>query len=104
MSYCILKDVNIQIAFMLGRSSQKRGVCYEDIDHLFLFIVFNLTLWSMEFIYIMYKNLVPASQDTHSLCLRKISWLMLFKEIITCYFQNRTEHTNTLCGQNVEIF
>jgi hypothetical protein len=28
---------------------------------------------------------------------------MLFREIITVYCKNPTEHTNTLCGQNAEI-
>jgi hypothetical protein len=29
---------------------------------------------------------------------------MLFKEIIAVYCENHTEHTNTLCGQNADIF
>jgi hypothetical protein len=28
---------------------------------------------------------------------------MLFGEIIAVYCENRTEHTNTLCGQNAEF-
>jgi hypothetical protein len=29
---------------------------------------------------------------------------MLFREIIAVYCENHTEHINTLCGQNVELF
>jgi hypothetical protein len=28
---------------------------------------------------------------------------MLFRETVAVYCENRTEHTNRLCGQNVEI-
>jgi hypothetical protein len=28
---------------------------------------------------------------------------MLFKETVAVYCENRTEHTNTLCGQNAEF-
>jgi hypothetical protein len=28
---------------------------------------------------------------------------MLFREIIAVYCENRTEHINTLCGQNAEF-
>jgi hypothetical protein len=29
---------------------------------------------------------------------------MLFKEIITAYYADRTKHVNTLCGQKCRIF
>jgi hypothetical protein len=29
----------------------------------------------------------------------KPNWLMLLREAVTVYFENHTEHTNTLCGQ-----
>jgi hypothetical protein len=32
-----------------------------------------------------------------------ISWLMLFKEIITVYSGNHTKPTDTFCGQNTEL-
>jgi hypothetical protein len=32
----------------------------------------------------------------------KINWLMLFKEIITVYYENYTKHKYTL-GQNAEL-
>jgi hypothetical protein len=28
---------------------------------------------------------------------------MLFRETVAVYCENRTEHTNTLCGQNMEF-
>jgi hypothetical protein len=30
--------------------------------------------------------------------------LMLFRETVAVYYENHTEHTNTLCGQNVEFW
>ena len=33
----------------------------------------------------------------------KISQLMLYREIIAVCCQIHTKHTNTLCGQNVEL-
>jgi hypothetical protein len=33
----------------------------------------------------------------------KPNWLMLFGETVTIYCENHTEHTHTLCGQNVEF-
>jgi hypothetical protein len=30
--------------------------------------------------------------------------LLLFREIISVYSENRTKHVNTLCGQNAECF
>jgi hypothetical protein len=28
---------------------------------------------------------------------------MLFRETVAVYFENHTEHTDTLCGQNAEL-
>jgi hypothetical protein len=33
----------------------------------------------------------------------KTNRLILFGEIITVYYENRTKHTDTLCGQNEEF-
>jgi hypothetical protein len=30
--------------------------------------------------------------------------LMLFGETVAVYWENHTEHTNTLCGQNIEFW
>jgi hypothetical protein len=51
-----------------------------------------------------FKNLVPTSQKTHCISITKTNWLMLFREIITVYCENHTEHTNTLCGKNADFF
>jgi hypothetical protein len=48
------------------------------------------------------KNSVRTSQETHYVSTTKTNRLMLFREIIAVYCENRTEHTDTLCGQNVK--
>jgi hypothetical protein len=46
------------------------------------------------------KNQFSTSQET--LRLRyKPNRLMLFRETVAVYCKNHTEHTNTLCGQNI---
>jgi hypothetical protein len=55
------------------------------------------------FIYIIYKNSVRISQETHYVTATKPNRLMLFRETVAVYCENRTEHTNTLCGQNAEF-
>jgi hypothetical protein len=46
-------------------------------------------------------QLVPRSK--HSVSVIKTSQLMLYREIIAVCSKVRTEHINTLCGQNVEL-
>jgi hypothetical protein len=53
--------------------------------------------------YMMYTNCVRTSQETHYVSATKTNRLMLFREIIAVYCENRTEHINTLCGQNAEF-
>jgi hypothetical protein len=53
---------------------------------------------------IMYKNSVRTSQETHYVSATKPNRLMLFREIIAVYCENRTKHINRVCGQNVEFF
>jgi hypothetical protein len=48
-----------------------------------------------------YKNSVRTSQETHYVSATMPNRLMLFREIVTVYCENHTEHRNTLCGQNV---
>jgi hypothetical protein len=55
-----------------------------------------------EFIY--NKNSVRTSQETHYISATKPNLLMLFREIIAVYCENRTEHINTVCGENAELF
>jgi hypothetical protein len=52
----------------------------------------------------MYKNSVRTSQETHHVSATKPSRLMLFGETVAVYCENHTEHTDTLCGQNVEFW
>ena len=44
---------------------------------------------------------VPHSK--HNICVIKTNRLMLYREIIAVCSQIHTKHTNTLCGQNVEL-
>jgi hypothetical protein len=41
-----------------------------------------------------YKNSVRTSQETHYLSATKTNRLMLFKETVSVYCENHTEHTN----------
>jgi hypothetical protein len=50
------------------------------------------------------ENSVRTSQETHYVSATKPNVLILFRETVTVYCENHTEHTNTLCGQNVEFF
>jgi hypothetical protein len=51
-----------------------------------------------------YKNSFRTSQETYYITVRETNRLMLFGEKFAVYCENRTEHTNILCGQNVESF
>jgi hypothetical protein len=46
-------------------------------------------------------SIVP--QRKQSVSTTKINSLILFRKIIAFYCENHTKHTNTLCGQNVEV-
>jgi hypothetical protein len=45
-------------------------------------------------------NLVRTSQETHYVSVTEPDRLTLFGETVAVYCENRTEHTDTLCGQN----
>jgi hypothetical protein len=51
-----------------------------------------------------YVNSVRTSQETHYVSATKPNRLMLFGETVAVYCENHTEHTDTLCGQNVEFW
>jgi hypothetical protein len=53
---------------------------------------------------IVYTNPVRTSQETHYVSTTKPNRLMLFGETVAVYCENHTEHTNILCGQNVEFW
>jgi hypothetical protein len=50
-----------------------------------------------------YINPVRTSQETHYFT-TKTNRLMLFGETVAVYCEDRTEHTDTLCGQNAEFW
>jgi hypothetical protein len=63
-----------------------------------------LTLYGPNFSEIIYKDSVRTSQETHYVTTTKPNRLMLFGETVAVYFENHTEHINTLCGQNGEFW
>jgi hypothetical protein len=56
-------------------------------------------MWSS----VIYTNSVRTSQETHYVSATENNRLMLFRETVAVYCENHMEHTNTLCGQNVEF-
>jgi hypothetical protein len=44
---------------------------------------------------------VLTSQETHYVSATKPNRLILFRETVAVYFENPTEHTDTLRGENV---
>jgi hypothetical protein len=61
------------------------------------------TVWAecRDFIY---KNSVRTAQETHYVSTTETNRLMLFGETVAVYCENHTEHINTLCGQNAELW
>jgi hypothetical protein len=51
----------------------------------------------------MYKVQVCTSQETHHVSATETNRLMLFRETVAAYYENHTEHTDTLCGQKAEF-
>jgi hypothetical protein len=51
-----------------------------------------------------YINPVRTPQETHYVSTTKPNRLMLFGETVTVYCENHTEHTDTLCGKNAEVW
>jgi hypothetical protein len=52
---------------------------------------------------LIYINPVRTSQETHYVSATKATRLMLFGETVAVDCENHMEHTDTLCGQNVEF-
>jgi hypothetical protein len=46
---------------------------------------------------------ICSSEETYYVFATKPKQLMLFGETVADYFENHTEHTEKLCGQNVEF-
>jgi hypothetical protein len=57
----------------------------------------------LKLIFTVFKHSVFTSKKTKPITITKISWLMLFKEIIAVYSENHMEPINTLCGQIAEL-
>jgi hypothetical protein len=52
----------------------------------------------------LYSNSVRTSHETHYVSATKPNRLMLFRETVTVYCENHTEHTNVLHSQGIEFF
>jgi hypothetical protein len=50
---------------------------------------------------LIYINPIHTSQETHDVSATMPNRLMLFGETVAVYCETHTDHTNTLCGQNV---
>jgi hypothetical protein len=50
----------------------------------------------MNFFYVVYTNPVRTSQESHYVSTTKPNRLMLFRESVAVYCEDRTEHTDTL--------
>lgn len=55
-----------------------------------------LTLWSMELIFIIFKNSVYTFHKTHCISITKTSWLMLLWEIISLFWYSYKNHKYAL--------
>jgi hypothetical protein len=52
-----------------------------------------------------YSNPLPrTSQKTHYVSAAETNRVMLFRETVAVYCENHKEHTETLCGQNAEVY
>jgi hypothetical protein len=56
-----------------------------------------------ELIRITFKDSVHREQKTQHFSITKITWLVLFMDIITVYSENHTKPINTVCGKNTVI-
>jgi hypothetical protein len=61
-------------------------------------------LLTTQFFSKIYTNSVRTSQETHYVSATKPNRLMLFREIVAVYCENRTEHRDILCVQNAEFW
>jgi hypothetical protein len=62
-----------------------------------------MMMMMMMMVILVYKNSVRMSQETHYISATKPNRLMLFRETVAVYCESHTEHTDTLCGQNVDL-
>jgi hypothetical protein len=52
----------------------------------------------------LFNNSVRTSKRTPNFTITKINWLMLFKEIIAVYGDNRAKPINTKCSLTVKAY
>jgi hypothetical protein len=52
---------------------------------------------------IIFQHSVRTPKKTQPMTITKISWLMLFKEIIVVYSENHMKAINILCGKMEEL-
>jgi hypothetical protein len=64
-----------------------------------------LTLFPLKpkLVLVAFENSVLTLKKTQPITIRAINQLMLFREVIAVYFENRMKPTNTLCGENAEL-
>jgi hypothetical protein len=48
----------------------------------------------MKFVSIMFKSSVHTAKEIYPVAITEIKWLMLFREIISVYFENHTKPMN----------
>jgi hypothetical protein len=71
--------------------------------HFPVFRCHPLTLWSPTHIYIIFKHSIPTTKTVQHFSITYINWLLLFREIIAVYYENRAKPIDTLFGQNTEL-
>jgi hypothetical protein len=57
----------------------------------------------MNFVQVLYKILIPTSQQTQYIFFIKTNRLILFTEMIAVYSKNDTTPINTFCGKNIGL-
>jgi hypothetical protein len=78
--------------------------CYRSLDFSLISFLNHILYCFLPFeaeARLMFKNSVSSAKKT--MFTSQISWLMLFKEVIAVYSENRTKAINTLCGQSAEF-
>jgi hypothetical protein len=49
------------------------------------------------------RQIPRTSQETHYISATETNRLMFYRETVAVYCENRTDHSDALCGQNTEI-
>jgi hypothetical protein len=59
---------------------------------MFASVFYSFNPLKAELLYVIYKNSVRTSQETHYVSATEPNRLMLFRETVAVYTENRTEH------------